>query len=111
MADTLRTHKPSNMFEKDLEALQRLEKGFSKAAQTNSDVKIKSTPIRPSPRVQPTTPEQDTNKALTAAPEELAAQTRVQQKIFTEISVPTATPRVTNSSKRLVVACPRAGVV
>ena len=111
MTETLLTHKRSNMCKEDLEALQRLEIVLSKAERTNSDVQIKSTPIRPSPRAQPTTSEQDKNKAFTAALEELAAQPRAKQKIFTDILEPAATPRVTNYSKRLVVACPRAVVV
>ena len=56
-------------------------------------------------------PGQDTNIALTAALEDIAVQPRVQQTIFTNILEPAATPRVTNSSKRLVVLCTQAVVV
>ena len=38
MTETLRTYTPIKMCKEDLEALQRLETIFSRAAQTNSDV-------------------------------------------------------------------------
>ena len=92
MTETLRTHTPNNMCEEDLEALQRLETIFARVARTNRDVQIKAMPIRPSPRVQTTTPNQGTNKSRTAALQELAAQPRVQQTIFANISKPAETP-------------------
>ena len=67
MTETLRTHTPINICEEDLEALQSLETILARAARTNSEVQIKATPIRTPPRVQTTTPKQDTNKARTAA--------------------------------------------
>ena len=81
------------MCEEDLEDLQRLETIFARVERKNSDAQIKSAPIQMSPRVQMTMPEQDTSKARTAALEELATQTRVQQKIFTKISKLAATPK------------------
>ena len=92
MTETLHTHTPINMYKENLEALQRLETIFARAARTNRDVQIKSTPIRTPPGVQRTTPDQDTNKARTEALQELATQPRVQQTIFTDISKPSATP-------------------
>ena len=94
-----------NMCEEDLEALQRLGTIFARVAQTNSDVQIRRTPIRTPPRVQTKTPDQDTNKASTAALKELATQPRVQQTIFTDISKPAAnpaneTPSTNNRSRR-----------
>ena len=92
MTETLRNHTPISMCEDDLEALRHLKTIFTRSAQTNSDVQIKPTPIRTPPRVQTTTPEQDTNKARTEALEELDTQTGVQQNIFTDIVKPAATP-------------------
>ena len=83
ITETLCTHAPINMCEEDLENLQRLETIFARASQTNSDVKIKTTPIRTPPRVQTTTPDQDTNKARTAALQELDTQPRVHRDFKT----------------------------
>ena len=67
MTETLQTHTPINMYEEDLEALRRLKTILTRAAQTNTDVKIKATPMRNPPRVLTTTPDKDTNKTCTAS--------------------------------------------
>ena len=85
MAETLRTHTPINMCKEDLEAPQRLETIFSRAARTNTNVQIKATPIRTPPRVLTKTPNQDTNKTRMASLQELSTQPSVHQTIFTDI--------------------------
>ena len=84
MTDTLRNHTPINMCEDYLEALQRLETIFTRAAATNTNIQIKATSIRTPPRVITTTPNLDTNKTRTASLQERATQPRVQQTIFTD---------------------------
>ena len=91
MTDTLRTHTPINMCEEDLEALRRLETIFTRAAQKNTEVQIKATPIRKPPRVLTTTPDQETNKTRMASLQERATQPRVKQTIFTNIPKQSAT--------------------
>ena len=91
MIETLCTHTSINMCKEDLEALQRLETIFARAARTNSDVQIKATPIRTPPKVHTIAHDQDINKARTSALQELATQPRVQKTIFTNISKPAAT--------------------
>ena len=82
MMETLQNHTPINMCKEDLEDLRRLDTIFTKAAQTNTDVKIKATPIRTPPRVLTTTLYLDTNETRTASLQERATQPRVQQTIL-----------------------------
>ena len=60
------------MCEEDLEALQRLETIFARAARINSEAQIKKTPIRTPPRVKTITPNQDTNKSHMSSLQDLA---------------------------------------
>ena len=86
MTETLCNHTPINMCKDKLDSLRRLEKIFTRAAATNTNSQIKATTKRTPPRVLPTTPNLDTNKAQTASLQERTTQPRVQQTIFTDMS-------------------------
>ena len=51
MTDALKMHHPHNMCEYDIHALHRLEQTFKQAAYNTKEVELKTTPMRPTPRV------------------------------------------------------------
>ena len=105
MTKTLQNHTPINMYEDNLEALQRLETIFTRAAATNTNIQIKATPMQMPPRVLTTASNLDTNKTRIASLHECVTQPRLQQPIFTDVSNQLETQSIetpsTNTTSRI----------
>ena len=113
MAEALRTHKPNNLAEEDVDALKKLEAIFTEAANKHNNIEIvASAEPAASPRVQDKHNKKQDRNLLTDAIAALATPPRVQHTVFTQLEEVPPSPRVhnTRTTNELVVEYPRAVV-